>query len=199
MNQGSLFDKVVSPATLQHGKFTKHRGYLSVRVPVIMAAWLETMVVQKNSSDVDWHGRIPPLKDSIALRYSNLVVESLSSKVYLKKLKGDPAAVSSDDRYLQTIACPIRLRLRYLSNVEKVVRGAQEFERSISLESYFRALDSLTAKELRDYAGFSEAFKKGEYVPTTPAILKAIASKQGKATRPACLQEAIAPTSTGNA
>lgn len=199
MNQGSLFDKLISPTTLQLGKFTKHRGYLPVRVPVIMAAWLESMVVRRNNTDVDWHGRIPPLKDSISFRYSNLVVESLSSKVYLKKLKGDPAVVSSDGRYLKAIVCPIRLRLRYLSNVEKVVLGAQEFEPSISLESYFRALDSLTAKELRDYAQFSEAFKKGEYVPTTPAILKAITSKQGKAACPACLQEVLASTPSGNA
>lgn len=199
MNQGSLFDKPISPTTLQSGRLTKHRGYLPVRVPVIMAAWLESMVVCKNNADVDWHGRIPPLKDSIAFRYSNLVLESLSSKVYLKELKGDRAVMSSDDRYLKAIVCPVRLRLRYLSNVEKVVLGAKEFERSISLESYFRALDSLTAKELRDYALFSEAFKKGEYVPTAPVILRAITSKKGKAACPACLQEALASTPSGNA
>ena len=180
MNQGSLFDKLISPTTLQLGKFTKHRGYLSVRVPVTMAAWLETMVVQKNSSDVDWHGRIPPLKDSIALRLSHLVVESLASKVYIQESAQDPRGVLDTNTCLWTDTYVVRLRLRTGFNTDRLLESAREFGRSISLETYYRCLDSLTLEESAQYKQFSEDYRKGNYVPKAPAIVKAIEKTKRK-------------------
>lgn len=180
-------------------RFTRHKGYLTVKIPVVFAAWLETLVITKSSSPVIWHGRIPPYHDSIATRVSKLVLESLSKKVYLEKLREDPASIKRTDNRLLGTTYNKRVCLEQLSNVEKLVRGAQEFERSITLEVYHRCLKTLTASELSSYRLFVIEFNKGHYVPKTPALLKALASKQGQARKQARRTENTTSTSVGDA
>lgn len=180
-------------------RFTRYNGYLIVRVPVAFAAWLETLVITRSSSSVVWHGRIPPFRDSISTRVSKLVLESLAKKVYLEKLQEDPAAVERTGSYIFDTTYVNRLRLDQLSNVEKLVRGAQEFQRSITLEVYQRCLHALSASELSSYQRFAQEFNKGHYVPKTPALLKALASKQGQARKQARRTEDTTSTSVGDA
>lgn len=180
MNRYSINGGTTSTSHFPNNGYTKQRGYLVVRIPVTIATWLETMVRRRNPKAIDWHGRIPPLKDSISARYSNLVLESIISKTYLQKIVRDPAAIVPSDPHIYGVSYCLRLRLRDQRTVEKLLNSAREFERGIGSEVYQRALDSLTDEELADYRRFSETFKKGEYVPTTSAIIKAMASKQNQ-------------------
>ena len=179
-------------------RFTRQKGYLTVKIPVVFAAWLETLVITKSSSPVIWHGRIPPYHDSIATRVSKLVLESLAKKVYMEKLREDPASIKRTDNHLLGTTYSKRLCLEQLSSVEKLVRGAQEFERSIALEVYYRCLKTLTASELSAYRLFAHEFNKGHYVSKSPALHKAIASEQSQARKQAHYTEDSTSTSFGD-
>lgn len=114
------------------------------RIPVVFGSWLESMLQVKNKDFISWHGRIPPRKDSISLRLSHLVVESLTSKVYLQKPVKDPGGAVDTSRYLCTCTYIVRLRLRTGFNADRLLESAREFGRSISLETHYRCLDAMT-------------------------------------------------------
>lgn len=180
-------------------RFTRQNGYLIVRVPVVFAAWLETLVTTRSNYSIDWHGRIPPYRDSISTRVSKLVLESLAKKVYLEKLREDPASIERTDSYLLRATYVNRLRLERLSNIEKVVGGSQEFQRTITMEVYHRCLHALTASELSAYRSFVHEFNKSHYVPKAATLLKALASKQGQARKQTRPTEDSASASVGDA
>ena len=163
--------------------YSRGNGHLCARIPVVFGSWLKSTLQVKNKDFISWHGRIPPRKDSISLRLSHLVVESLTSKVYLQKPVKDPGGAHDTNRYLCTCTYIVRLRLRTGFNADRLLESAREFGRSISLETHYRCLDAMTPEELTQYKQFSEDYRKGNYVPKTPAIVKAIEKTKRKKDR----------------
>ncbi len=163
--------------------YSRRNGHLYAMIPVVFGSWLEGMLRVKNMNFISWHGRIPPRKDSISLRLSHLVVGSLTSKVYLQKPVKDPGGALDTSRYLCSCAYIVRLRLRTGFNADRLLESAREFGRSISLETHYRCLDAMTPEELTQYKQFSEDYRKGNYVPKTPAIVKAIEKTKRKKDR----------------
>lgn len=178
---------------------TGKNGYVLIRIPVMFAMWLESIIKPKFSSSVIWHGRIPPRRDTIAMRTGKLLIESLAQHVYIPEALTDPVFDERKSVYPVRVSITSRIFLQTDDNIEKLINGAREFRRTITTECYQRCLQTLTAEEFQQYSEFVRNFKKGIYVPVTPAILKAIASKQGQAGKQALNREDSTPTSPGDA